>query len=157
METDSQEHVLSDNYRPIVPELIAIGVNDLPVAWPHIEPMLRKACEESRGEFTVEQVLSEMGLENGVERWKLLAIIRDKTVQAVMVVCLTQNGERRSLDCLLASGDNAKEWPLVDEQFDAFALAHGCTSVRIPCARKGWAKALPHWRIVGYCMSREIG
>lgn len=155
METDSQEHVLSD-YRPIVPELIAIGVNDLPRAWPHIEPLLRKACEDARGEFTVDQILHEMGIETGEERWKLLAIVRENTVQAVMVVCLTQTGSRRVLDCLLASGDNAKEWPLVDEQFDAFARGHGCEGVRIPCARKGWLKALPHWKIRGYVLEREV-
>lgn len=147
--TVSVEHVLSD-YRPIVPRLVHVALPMLREAWPHIEPHLIKACDESRGEFTPARILANL------EHWDILAIIRGDAVQAVMVTCISQAGERRTLDCLLASGDNAKEWPLVDEQFDAFALAHGCTSVRIPCARKGWAKALPHWKIRGYVMEREI-
>lgn len=156
METDSQEHVLNGHTAQAKPYLVALGINDLHHVWTAIEPMLVKACADSRGEFTVPQILHNMGLDTGEVLWQLLAIVKADAVQAVMVVCITQTGERRVLDCLLASGDNAKEWPAVDDEFDAFARAHGCEGVRIPCARKGWLKALPHWKIRGYLLEREI-
>jgi len=78
-------------------------------------------------------------------------------VQAVMVVAITQldDGKRR-LHCVLAGGERSGEWPEVDPEFDALARSWGCTSIRIGCARKGWAKKLPHWRIQGYVMERDI-
>ncbi len=154
METHSAERVLEP---PLRPRLFDFGVNDLPHVWDALEPMLAKACDESRGQFTIPGILSNMGLHDGVERWRLLAIERGGAVQAVMVVCITALGDgKRVLDCLLAGGENAKDWPAVDEEFDAFARSCGCVRVRIPCARKGWLKALPHWKIVGHVLEREI-
>lgn len=156
MEASITEHVLNGHSEP-APFLVSLGVNDLPNVWDAIEPLLSKACAESRGEFTIPGILHNMGLNDGVEMWRLLAIVRGDEVQAVMVVCVTLRGDgRRTLDCLLAGGDRASDWPKVDPEFDAFARQNGCTSVRIPCARKGWAKTLPHWKIRGYVMEREI-
>ena len=154
MEAHSEEHVLS---RESELKLIALSVNDLPRVWDLIEPELIRACEESRGEFTVPGILHNMGLHDGIERWRLLALVRDDDVQAVMVVCVTLRGDgKRIMDCLLAGGENAGDWIKVDPEFDAFAKHNGCTAVRIPCARKGWAKKLPHWKIRGHVMEREI-
>lgn len=156
METRGAEHVLE---RSDAPYLVTLGINDLPHVWSAVEPVLKQACDDSRGEFSIPQILHRMGIETGVADWFLLAIIRGEAVQAVMVACVTVrlSGER-VLDCLLASGEDAKQWPLVDPQFDEIARALGCTSVRIPFARKGWLKTLPHWRLVatGYVLEREI-
>lgn len=130
--------------------LVVLAPEHLPRVWSVIEPLLKRACDESRGEFTIERIVANL------ENWPILAISRDGVPQAVMVTCIVQMEHERVLHCLLASGDHAKEWPLVDDQFDEFARGFGCTRVRIPCARKGWAKALPHWKIVGYVMEREI-
>jgi len=125
--------------------------------WGHIEPLLRKACEVSEGEFTLAGVLHNLGVNDGVEAWRLLAIEDGERVKAVMAVCITQRGDgSRSLDCLLASGDHAKEWPQVDDDFDAYAKRFGCSRVRIPRARKGWLRTLPHWRISGYFLERML-
>ena len=132
------------------PQLYHVQPHELPRAWPLIEPILAKACEESRGEFTLNRILANL------EHWPLLVIARGEKVQAVMVCAITQLEGRRVLDCLLAGGEHAKEWPLLDEDFDAFARSFECSSVRIPCARKGWLKALPHWRIRGYVLEREV-
>lgn len=139
------------------PYLVHLHVNDLPKVWGAIEPVLRKACEDSRGMHTVENVLAQMGLHDGVERWRLLAIIDHDQVQAVMVVRVEQqlDGKRR-LHCMMAGGERSGDWPSVDPEFDALAREWGCTAVRIDCARKGWAKKLPHWSIIGYVMEREI-
>lgn len=154
--TLESEHVLNGHSEP-APFLVSLGVNDLPNVWDAIEPLLSKACAESRGEFTVPGILHNMGINDGVEMWRLLAIVRGDEVQAVMVVCVTQMGDgSRVLDCLLAGGDRAKDWPAVDPEFDAYARSYGCSRVRIPCARKGWAKTLPHWKIRGYCLERNI-
>ena len=146
METREPEQLLEQD----APRLIWIEPQHLPSAWPHIEPVLQKACEESRGEFSIQRIMANL------EHWPILAIVRGAEVQAVMVTCVTQLPTRRVLDCLLAAGEGARDWPAVDEEFDAFAKQFGCEAVRIPCARKGWLKTLPHWRIRGYVLEREI-
>ena len=147
MEESSAEQLLSAD----APRLVWIEPQQLPRVWPFIEPVLQKACSESRGEFSIQRIVANL------ENWPLLAIVREEGVQAVMVTCVTQMPDNtRVLDCLLAAGEAAKDWPLVDEEFDAFAKQFGCSRVRIPCARKGWLKTLPHWRIRGYVLEREI-
>lgn len=154
MEAHSEKLVLTDKPQPF---LVAITVNDLPNVWDRICPQLERACAESRGEFTIPGILHNMGLHDGVERWRLLAIVRGAEVQAVMVVCITAKGDgSRVLDCLLASGDHAKEWPLVDDEFDAYARDYGCKRVRIPHARKGWQRTLPHWQWTGIVLERAV-
>lgn len=112
-------------------------------AWPHIEPLLTKACADSRGEFSIPLILANL------EHWPILAIVSGDRVQAVMVTCVSQQPHRRVLDCLIASGDDAAAWPAVDDDFDKFARGYGCAGVRIPKARPGWVKHLPHWKITG--------
>jgi hypothetical protein len=142
---DTDDTVTADE-----PVLVLIEPHMLQAGWPHIGPMLEQACADSRGQFNVATILANL------ENWPILGIVKGGKLQAVMVTCIVQLEGRRVLDCLLATGDQAKQWPAVDDAFDDFARQFGCSSVRIPCARKGWAKALPHWRIVGYVMEREI-
>lgn len=154
MEAHSEDLVLTD---PPLPFLMAVTVNDLPTLGELVAPLLVRACQESRGEFTIPGILHNMGLHDGVERWRLLAIVRAGVVQAVMVVCITARGDgSRVLDCLLAAGDHAKDWPLVDDEFDAYARDYGCTKVRIPHARKGWQRTLPHWDWTGIVLERAV-
>lgn len=136
--------------------LVALTPNDLPTWWDEIGPLVSKACEESRGRFTIPMVLHNLGLSDGIERWRMLVIDNGQAIQAFMCVGILQEGDERVLSCILAGGDHAKEWPEVDEQFDALARAWGCGKHRIEFARKGWAKTLPHWKIIGYVMEREV-
>lgn len=144
METREPEQLLD------APRLVWIEPQHLPSVWPLIEPILQKACEEARGEFSINAILAN------IEHWPILAIARGNDVQAVMVTCVTQLANKRVLDCLLAGGEGARDWPQVDDEFDAFARQLGCEAVRIPCARKGWLKTLPHYKIRGYVLERQI-
>lgn len=140
----------------VAPTLHVVTVNDLPRVWDFIAPVLTKACADSQGEFTPEAILAAMGVHDGVERMRLLVLERGD-VQAVMGVCVTARADgTRIMECVLAGGADAREWPDVDEQIDEIAREWGCTKLRIPCARKGWHKVLPHWKLVGYVMERSV-
>lgn len=146
METSGTSELLN---RDLV--LIHIKPQDLRQAWSVIEPLLQKACDETRGEIDMPTIIANL------ENWPILSIARDGAPMAVMVTCVTTRADgARTLECLVASGEDAREWPLVDDQFDAFAHALGCTRVRIPCARKGWLKRLGHWKMRGYVLERAI-
>ncbi len=150
METSGASELLSEA-QPL--RLIAIEPQYLPQAWDHIAPFLEKACAESRGEFTLNRILANL------EHWPIIAIAAGDEVRAVGVTCVTtREGRAPRLDILLASGEDAKVWPEVDDQLDALARALGCSSVCIPFGRKGWTKTLPHWRLVGtfVMLEREI-
>lgn len=140
----------SVNERTDAPFLVHIQPSMMPQAWPVIEPILAKGCEDSRGEFSLNAILANL------EHWPILAIVRGDRVQAVMVTGISVRADgARVLDCLLAAGDHAHDWPLVDDQFDDFARGFGCVAVRIPRARPGWVKTLPHWKLTGKFVSLE--
>ena len=152
MEANTAEHVLN-GHEPEPRQLVHILPQQLPNVWDLIEPVLSKACADSGGEFSLNRILANL------EHWPILAMVRGDDVQAVMVTCVTLRADGvRVLDCLLAGGDHAKEWPFVDSDFDEFARALGCSVVRIPRGRKGWLKTLPHWKLTGsfVTLEREI-
>lgn len=152
MEADSQEQLLAEP-RALPLRLILIEPQYMPQAWEHIAPLLEKACAESRGEFSLNRILQNL------EHWPIIAIVDGEAVRAVGVTCVTmREGRPPRFDILLASGDDAKVWPQVDDQLDELARAFGCVSVCIPYGRKGWTKTLPHWRLLGtfVMLEREI-
>lgn len=135
-----------------------LNVNDLPTRWDSVEPLVERACAASHGEFTSEIVLFYLGLFDGIERGKLFVLMREETPQAVMLVSIAQRIDgTRILECLLASGESARQWPAVDPVLDAYAADWGCSIIRVPCARKGWLKTLTHWAMRGYVLERAVG
>lgn len=138
-------------------QLALLDINDVARAWEQIAPLLQTACEFSNGEFTPEVVLAGMGLHDGVERLKMLAIADGERITSIMVVCigLAPSG-KKSLECILTAGQDVKAWMPFEPMMDEWAREQGCVCVRIPRARKGWLKALSHWRIGGYVLEREL-
>lgn len=138
-------------------ELRLFSINDMPHVWDQVEPLLQIACEHTAGEFTPNIVLAGMGLNDGVEILKMLALTEGDRVSSIMVVCLSvaPNG-KKSLECLLTAGEDVRSWMPFEPQMDEWARSLGCAVVRIPRGRKGWLKALPHWRIAGYVLEREL-
>lgn len=143
MEAREPVELLSERPKPPL-HLVYIEPKRLPTAWEHIAPLLEKACAESQGEFSLHTILANL------EHWPIIAIVDMDGVRAVGVTCVTgREGRPPRLDILLASGEDAKVWPQVDDQLDVFARELGCSAVCIPRGRKGWAKTLPHWRLKG--------
>lgn len=133
------------------------SINDMPRVWEQIEPLLARACEFSGGEFTPEIVLAGLGLHDGVERLKLLALTDGDEITSLMVVTISQAPTgKRALDCLLTAGEDVRAWMPFEPAMDEWARSLGCASVRIPRGRKGWLKALSHWRVSGYVLERAI-
>ena len=146
METSNAQQLLSDELR-----LVQILPQHLPQVWPVIEPLLKRACDRTNGEITLNDVLANL------EHWPILVLANGTEPQAIMVTSVVIRGDgKKVLNCILASGRDADQWPQADDQLDAFARSLGCERVRIPCGRKGWAKRLPHWQLVGYVMERDI-
>lgn len=136
--------------------LIGVDINQLPAVWEKMRPLLERACEYSADEFTPASVVHGMGPEGGL---RMLALVDEHGFKAIMVVTLSILPKGRSLDCLLTSGEDVEEWMPFEPQMDEWARELGCVCVRIPRARKGWTRKLPHWqRRSGDCcvLEREI-
>lgn len=162
METGGAEQLLSDEPKLL---LRLLSINDMPRAWEQVEPLLKRACAFSAGEMTPELVLAGMGLHDGVERLRMLAIVEDERITSIMVVAVSQLPDGRVLDCLLVGGDEDLEggmirsWAPFETVMDEWARRElGCSKVRITRGRKGWLKALSHWRLVGsfVMLEREL-
>lgn len=138
--------------------LTLLNVNDLPRLWVQLEPLLERACEFSGGDFTPDIVLAGTGLHDGVERLQILALAHGETIESIMVTCVSRAPSgKQSLECLLTAGHDIAAWLPFEPLMDEWARSLDCTIVRIPRGRKGWLKALSHWRIGGYVLEREIG
>lgn len=146
-------------------KLAVVTINDMPDLWPQIEPLLARACDYTAEEMTPASVLHGMGLHDGVVRLHMLALgDEERGITSIMVAAVCEYPTKegpwvRKFDLLATSGENVSEWMPFEEQMDALARKAGCISVRIPRARRGWVKVLPHWqRRSGDCcvLEREI-
>lgn len=129
-----------------------VGVNALPTLWADIESLLTEACSWSAGAFTPQSVVDAMM----AGRLQMLALA-DARVRSIMVVSieLFPSG-LKVLECLLTSGQDMKDWLPYEPELDDLAKGLGCARVRA-VGRKGLAKALPHWKMIGVMLERDIG
>lgn len=154
METSSTEHVLE---RPSRLTLTLLSINDVARVFDQVEPLLARACEHSNGEFTPQIVLAGLGLHDGIERLKLLALVDGDEIIALMVVTVTRAPTGKlALECLLTAGEDVSAWMPFEPMMDEWARAQGISTIRIPRARKGWQKVLKHWKLGGHVLEREI-
>lgn len=160
METSSAEQLLE----PVPLRLAVITINDMPHMWEQIAPLLERACEFSAGEMTPQSVLAGMGLYDGVERLRMLALgDAERGPTSILVASVTEYPTPegplvRKLELLLTSGENVDEWMPFEPQMDEMARQMGCVAVRITRARKGWVRKLPHWerRSGDYCVLERM-
>ena len=139
-------------------QLGLITVNDLPRLWPQVEPLLKRACDYSAGEMMPAMVIDGMGARDGVVRLHMLALGGER-VSSIMIVAVNVYPQGPKLDCLLTSGEGVDDWLPFEPQMDEWARSLGCVAVRIPRARKGWARVLNHWRKISgacYVLERDI-
>lgn len=155
METHRAEQLLSD--KPAL-RLAVIDVNALSRMWDDVLPLLEEACAHSGGEMTPALVATGMGAFDGIERYRMLAMVDDsETPRAVMIVQIVETGTGgRRLECVIVSGADVSSWMPFEPKMDEWARSFGCTKVRIPMGRKGWIKRLSHWRLAGYVLERDI-
>lgn len=130
-----------------------VGPNDMPILWPHIQGMLREACEWSAGQFSVAGVVA--GIMNGEYRPAVFFDEKDKP-QSLMILSVSQFPTgKRILEVLLASGSALKEWLTLQPQLDAYAKENECSSLRM-IGREGLARLMPEWKRTAIVLEREI-
>lgn len=127
-----------------------IEINALRTVWSDVEPLLAEACSYSNGAYTPKGVVDEMA----EGRFRMIALADDH-VRAIMVVCVEKYPGLNVLLCVLASGENLKDWIPYEQDLDDFGRTYGCARVRM-IGRKGLAKMLPHWRLTAIMLEREI-
>lgn len=168
MEASSAEHVLERPSSPPQKDLAVLTLSDVARLQDQIMPLLERACEYSAGECVPDTVLHGLGMYDGNVRMHMLAMgDAERGITSIMICSVgvyphkTPEGMRLAykLDCLLTSGEDVKEWMPFEPRMDAWARSLGCVAVRIPRARRGWARLLTHWRrLSGDCcvLEREI-
>jgi hypothetical protein len=132
--------------------LTLIAYADLPNAWGSVEPLLSRACEHSFGAFTPESVV------NGMRDGELIMIgmLEGGALQSIMVATVGAfRTGLRVFECLLVGGRDMKAWMPFEPEMDEFARQHGCARARC-IGRKSLTKMLPHWKLVGVMLEREL-
>lgn len=133
--------------------IFEVGYNDLPKAWEQIGPMVDKACAESFGAFDPPAVVD--GMRSG--EYIMLAIVSAEMRVVSVLVCSIGALPTGVLvfEVLLCGGEGMSEWLPFEHLMDEFARARGCQRVR-SIGRKSLARKLPHWKMIGVMLEREI-
>lgn len=122
--------------------VVLVGPNDLPKAWPQLEPLLAKACEWSQGQFSPEAVVN--GIMSG--GYQLLAYMDEDDIASIAVLTISQFPTgMRICELLLASGEGMRDWRHFQPQVAAMAKQYGCTKFRM-IGREGLQRMLPDWK-----------
>ncbi len=151
MEASRADHVLSQPRAAYT--LYEIVYSDLPREWWQIGPLIEKACAESFGAFSPESVID--GMRAG--EYIMLGIVStDLRIVSVLVCAIgTLPTKIKLLEVLLCGGEGMSEWLPFEYQIDDFARDRGCQRVRA-IGRKSLARKLPHWKMIGVMLEREI-
>jgi len=118
--------------------------------WPRVTHLIRRALE--RGGFT-DFAEVERDVRAGAA---LLWLVWDGQAIVAAVVTELRSANRSKFCTIVACGGAQRErWlPLIGE-LEAFARAEGCAAMKI-FGRRGWARALPRYRIKSVVLEKAL-
>ena len=130
---------------PIIPPL------ELNTFGPLAEPWLIKGCARE-AEWDLPDL--KAGLADGrFLLWICWDDGRKRCVGAgVTRISINKRGERIAHDVVFAGEDSGRLLTLID-RLEEFFRARGCARLR---GRKGWSRKLPHYRLAGVVLEKEL-
>lgn len=144
MEASSAERVLNGDTKEPAETFAVLTARQVADGWQYLEPVLAKACEQSNGQMSMQQITQ--GLASGV--CALIAIVSaDGDLKALAAIEVRDHERGSALWIVLATGHDAITWSDYDEDLRNIARALGCSVIRVR-GRKGWIRTLRHWRWV---------
>lgn len=110
-------------------------------------------CEHSDGELTFNDV-AEGVLSKRFQLWALVEISPPR-VRGVVITEL-QTRRNSKIAALICAGGETLGRKEVQPILEQWARDEGCSSLRIPRARKGWLKKLPDWGLMSVELVKEL-
>lgn len=116
-------------------ELVCTGL-DLSF-WEWVKPMLSRAIEMNRGEFTLADIYQRIQ-DRDMQLWG----IHNGEIKACFVTEVIQYPRKKYVRGVILGGDNMENWlQLMADSMDEFARQQGANGVEL-LGRRGWVKAL---------------
>lgn len=137
---------------PAATSLAYVPIADIEEWWPRIEPILRRATDRTESDLTTAELHARARAGNVI----LWVAIDDGLIVAAMATTeIVVRGERTAF-ILAMSGTGEGKWiePLLAD-LERIALASGIKRIRL-CGRKGWARALPDYRITSIVLEKNF-
>lgn len=118
-----------------------------------LKPWIELGCERSDGELTFTDIASGV-MSNRFQIWALV----ERSPPEAKGVVITELQVRRNskVAALICAGGETVGRKDVQSILEQWARDEGCSSLRIPRARKGWLKKLPDWKLLSVEMSKEL-
>lgn len=76
--------------------------------------------------------------------------------EAAAITQLIERKSGRACHMIACGGRDMRNWLGVLDEIEAWAKSQGCNAMRIPQARKGWARMLPDYDTTGVILSKGI-
>lgn len=106
---------------------------------------LQRAIDRDHGKHTLEDIKWQIAT-GRLQFWP--------GRRSVLITEFAEYPQKKYLHCFLAGGD-LDEILDMEDSLEAFGRAHGCDGISL-AGRRGWVKALPHWREVSTIVAREF-
>lgn len=117
-----------------------------------VAPLLDRALQYSRGQYTLAQVaeLIDAG------EFTLWGVVGPQGLDAVFVTDIDKAyGSGPVLTVVLMGGENTGLWLHLEPVVADYARARGCTKMLL-IGRRGWSRVLKHWRQSAIVLERDL-
>jgi len=111
----------------------------IPMEWPRVEPLLKKATETRDGQYHPFDIFDKL-VDGDLQLWGIFSDEKELIAVLTTRVCQYRNSRALSIDWV--GGSQMKAWlPQVLETLKSFAIHNGCSSLE-GRGRSGWVRAL---------------
>jgi hypothetical protein len=117
-----------------------------------VAPLLDRALQYSRGQYTLPQVADL--IDTG--QWVLWGVVGPDGLEAVFVTEIDRDpASGPVLQVVLMGGENTGLWLHLEPVVADYAKARGCVRMLL-IGRRGWSRVLRHWRQTAIVLERDL-
>jgi hypothetical protein len=134
---------------PSLASFTGVKVENVDRYWELVEPLIKSGLGE--GENITDAYNDILSGHN-----QLWIAYRDETLLAACITELCDLGQRKVCNIRSIGGTAVNDWLDYIEIIEAWAKQNGCSSMRFPIIRKGWARILKHYHTTHIVLEREL-
>lgn len=132
-------------------ELVCIEPARIHEVWPHVRPLLQRACRR-----TGLNAFAEIETDILAGRSLVWIAWSGCAIEAAAATSLIHSDRGKVCVITLCAGRAMKRWLTLIERIETYACDEGCERMRI-FGRKGWVRALEGYQAKYVIMDKELG
>ena len=133
--------------------LACIDPRNAPTYWPLAEKLISAAaCKQNLSDFAA---LTNDVLHGRALLWLVGDIDQHYRIRAAVVTQIIGSNANKYCTIVACGGEGRRDWLPLLGQIEDYAKREGCAAMRI-YGRRGWARVLPDYKIIGHITERAL-